>query len=625
MKIAMVALWIGEIPDYFWYHYETTKNLNGFDFIFVTDQNIVLDSANYKVISTTKKQIENEMSLILNSDCFIQNNKKINDLKACYGELFKEYLIGYDYYGYYDIDTLFGDLNKWISPYLPEYDVISFADEKYHNRICGPLTIMRNDGVVNELYKLKLDRFIDVLKSPNVDAFEEQELNKIFFENSKVKLLYNSSNCETNNGGKITYEGIWSGNKVFVNGEEKLLYHFYRKKNTRIQKTGNVISARYNKPLVDDFMWVVHFSENYESLLPFLMNSIKKYSNRKCILYTINYSPSFQYKTQFESEQFIFRRIDIPKGRLDDKGRDFNIMCSKPLILLDAINNFKGRKFVHIDTDIYLTTNSDNITRFFSDLENYPIINSHIHDIVYLSNIVPNEEWTSPLHILLNELSIDRDIVRPRRKCNVIVFDEKSEWFLKEQMELFTKYVDSGVPGILSIYDEDTANALLTKYGFNKCLPIVDIEECYNIKMEKFTDMNHPFHMTEISSFVKLPQSYNDVLFFHGFKNSSEYEKIETDYSNSVLDCEEIVVSYENNCLFFEKNSFLSNKKIEGNVDFIIKKMNGDIVEILPNQSIMNYWTFYLSNVFLEKGSYFIEIVKSDSKNKIYNNVLNVL
>ena len=78
MKIAMVVLWIGEIPDYFWYHYETTKNLNGFDFIFVTDQNIVLDSVNYRVISTTKKQIENELSLILKSDCFIQNNKKIN-------------------------------------------------------------------------------------------------------------------------------------------------------------------------------------------------------------------------------------------------------------------------------------------------------------------------------------------------------------------------------------------------------------------------------------------------------------------------------------------------------------------------------------------------------------------
>lgn len=620
-KIALIQVWIGKIPDYFWFHYETTKNIKGIDFIFFTDQDIELSSENYTVVKTNIQNLEKKLSNILGEMIEIKSNKKICDLKASFGELFYEYIKNYDYFGCYDIDTLFGDVFFYIKDYLGQYDFITVGDEVYYDRLSGPFLLMRNTQEIRSLFKSQ--EYIDCFKSKDVECFEENVLNKFSKKKFTTKVIY-STNVETHNGGKITYECIWSGNKAFVNGDEKLLYHFYRKKNTRIQKTGNVISARYNKPLVDDFMWVVHFSEKYESLLPFLMNSIKKYSNRKCILYTINYSPSFQYKTQFESEQFIFRRIDIPKGRLDDKGRDFNIMCSKPLILLDAINNFKGRKFVHIDTDIYLTTNSDNITRFFSDLENYPLINSHIHDIVYLSNIVPNEEWTSPLHILLNELSIDRDIVRPRRKCNVIVFDEKSEWFLKEQMELFTKYVDSGVPGILSIYDEDTANALLTKYGFNKCLPIVDIEECYNIKMEKFTDMNHPFHMTEISSFVKLPQSYNDVLFFHGFKNSSEYEKIETDYNNSVLDCEEIVVSYENNCLFFEKNSFLSNKKIEGNVDFIIKKMNGDIVEILPNQSIMNYW-FYLSNVFLEKGSYFIEIVKSDSKNKIYNNVLNVL
>ena len=622
MKIALVALWIGKIPDYFWYHYETTKNINNIDFIFFTDQNIELDAINYKVVITTKEEIESKLSVILNHNCFISNNKKFNDLKACYGELFKDYIIGYDYYGYYDIDTLMGDLNEWIFPYLPEYDVISFADEKYHNRICGPLTIIRNDEVINKLYRLQLDRFIDVLKNPNVDAYEEQELNQIFFENLKVKLLYGSSNCETNNGGKITYECIWSGNKVFVNGEEKLLYHFYRKNTTKIQKVGNIISARYDKQFVDDFMWVVHFSEKYESLLPFLMSSIKKYSNRKCVLYTINYSPSFSFKTQFESEQFIFRRIDIPKGKLDDWGRDFNIMCSKPMILIDAINNFKGKKFVHIDTDVYLTTNSDNITRFFSELENYPLMNSHIHDVVYLLNIVPGEEWTSPLHILMEELSIGNDIVRPRRKCNVIVFDEKSEWFFKEQMDIFYQFVDSNIPGILSIFDEDTANALLSKYRLSKSLPIVDIEECHNIKMEKFTDMNHPFHMTEISDSLRIPQTHNDVLFFHGFKHKIDYEKIEEDYNNSVLDCEEILVYYNDNTIYFEKNSFLDTKNIDEPVDFIIKNKSGDTVEKLSNQPLHGYWLFYISNVNLTDNYYHIEIIKTNSKQKIYNNIL---
>jgi hypothetical protein len=38
----------------------------------------------------------------------------------------------------------------------------------------------------------------------------------------------------------------------------------------------------------------------------------------------------------------------------------------------------------------------------------------------------------------------------------------------------------------------------------------------------------------------------------------------------------------------------------------------------------MNYWFFYISNVFLEKKSYIIEIVKTHSKVKIYNNLLKI-
>jgi hypothetical protein len=60
-NIILIQLWIGKIPDYFWYHYETTKNLN-IDFLFVTDQDIDLNSKNYKVIKvgieTLKKLIK---------------------------------------------------------------------------------------------------------------------------------------------------------------------------------------------------------------------------------------------------------------------------------------------------------------------------------------------------------------------------------------------------------------------------------------------------------------------------------------------------------------------------------------------------------------------------------------
>ena len=123
--------------------------------------------------------------------------------------------------------------------------------------------------------------------------------------------------------------------------------------------------------------------------------------------------------------------------------------------------------------------------------------------------------------------------------------------------------------------------------------------------------------MTGISEFVKLPKHQNDITVFHGLKTKDRFESIQKNYGNTVLDCEEILVTYSDNTILFEKNSFLSSKKIDENVDFIISDLNGNIIEKLENQQLMNYWFFYISNIFLDQKTYIIEIVKTSSKIKI--------
>jgi hypothetical protein len=615
-KIILIQIWLGIIPDYFWFHYETTKNTD-IDFLFVTDQNIVLDSKNYKVIKTTKKEIESKLSNILGTEVNIKNNKKICDLKASFGDLYHEYVNDYDYFGCYDIDTFFGDIKKYIDPFLGKYDFISVGDENYHNRLSGPFLLIKNTEELKKLY-LKND-FIECFEYEDVKCYEEHQLDKLAKEKYSIKLI-NSTNVNVD--GKIDYNCIWSGNKCFINDNEIMLHHFYNKNETKIVKNGNIISSFYHKQYIDDFLWVAHFSQNYEKLVPYLIDSISKYSNRKCVFYTINYNSSYQYKTQYNSEQFIFRRIDLPEGKKDNLGRDSNIMNSKPAILLDAIETFKDKKFVHIDTDIYFTVNADKIIDYFDNDCNYPLINSHIHDTVYLRNIVPNEEWSSPIHILLENLNIQKNPVSPRRKCNIILFDKKSKWFFEEQMMIYEKFKHSNIPGILSIFDEDTANAVLTKYDLKKSLPLIDIEDSYVVDINKYTDLEHPFHMTGISNFVKLPKTKNDILFFHNFKNINDYENIITKYGNNVLDCEDIILLFKDNTIFFTKNSFLVTKKIEENIDFIVKDLLGNEVEILKNQDLHKYSIFYISNTNLTNKYYIVEIVKTKTKEKIYNNIL---
>jgi hypothetical protein len=130
--------------------------------------------------------------------------------------------------------------------------------------------------------------------------------------------------------------------------------------------------------------------------------------------------------------------------------------------------------------------------------------------------------------------------------------------------------------------------------------------------------------MTGISEFVKLPKHQNDITVFHGLKTKERFEGIQKEYDNTVLDCEEILVYYRDETIYFEKNSFLSSKNIDENVDFIILDLDGNVVEKLENQPLMDYWIFYISNIVLHKKTYIIEIVKTNSKVKIYNNLLKI-
>lgn len=618
-KIALIQTWIGEIPDYFWFHYETTKNLKNVDFIFLTDQDLHLDSPNYKIIKINIETIEYLLSVRLNTDIKFKmnSNYKLTDIKAASGDIYSELIKDYDYYGFYDLDTLIGDFTKYVNPFLGEYDIITIADEKYHNRISGPFTVLRNSEDIRNAYRC--DEFIQTLFHEEILSYEEHVYHDMLKNKYKIKYIY-QNNCDTNNGGKNIYSCHWTGGKIFIKNEERFVYHFYRKKHTLLNKVGNSIIAQYKKIFKEDFYWVVSFTENYEKLFINLLQSIKKYSNRRCIIYSINYNYVLPYEYVSDT-QFIIRRIDIPEGDKDSRGRDNNIISSKPTINLDVINNFPNKKFVAIDVDIYLTVNSDDITKYFNLLENYPLINSHIHDEILLSGIRENEQWTSSLDILLNEMGFSCHVV-PRRKTNVMIFDDRSEWFFKEQMVLYVQYRGTQ-PGILALHDEDTANAILTKYDMRKCLPLLDIEEVVDIDMNKFH--NYSYHMTSISSNVITPQNKNEVLFFHGIKTQEHFNQIMENYDNTVIECEEFCLSYKDNTILMDKNSFLTTKRIPDFVDFIIYDSNNNIVSSLTNQLIKVYFLFYVSDIILKPDQYTVKIIGSEDGVCLYKDIFNVV
>ena len=409
-KIALIQVWLGDFPNYFKYHLKTCENQSYIDFFIFTDHNIDFELPfNVKVFNITKAEIEDKISILVNSPIKLLNNKKTCDLKASYGDLFKEYLTEYDYVGCYDIDTLMGDLYNWVHPYLGKYDFISSADLNFHNRLSGPFLIWKNKQDLNTIYK-KIN-FIDAMNLPEVYCFEEKEFSNFVIDTYPTKLIYNTQNIEEESG-KVIYEATWTGGKTYCKGKEIMFHHFYNKHYTKLSFRGNSIISEYKKTYLEDFYWVTHFTKNYEPLLQVLINSIEQFSNRKCILYTINYTSDLAFKL---SNQFIVRRLDIELGELNAKGKYDNVLSLKPSILKDVVEYLPKSKFVYVDTDISLTVNADSIIKYFSHLDNFPLINSHTHDRIVVKNLIEGEEWSSSLNILADATG-DSVHVFPRRK-----------------------------------------------------------------------------------------------------------------------------------------------------------------------------------------------------------------
>jgi len=613
-KIGLVQVWLGELPDYFKYHLKTCENQSYIDFFIFTDHNVDFELPfNVKIFNITKTEIEEKVSTLVSYPVILANNKKACDLKASYGDLFKEYLTEYDYVGCYDIDTLMGDLYNWVSPYLGEYDFISTADPTFHNRFSGTFLIWKNKQDLNTIYK-KLN-FIDVINLPEVYCFEEREFSNFIIDAYPTKLIYNSQNLEEESG-KIIYEATWTGGKTYCKSKEIMLHHFYNKPQTKLSFRGNSIISEYKKTYLEDFYWVTYLTKSYETLTQVLINSIEKFSNRKCILYTINYNSDLAFKL---SDQFIFRRLDIEPGDLDNKGRDINVLNLKPIIHADVVDFISNTKFIHVDTDIHLMVNADSVIKYFNQLEDFPLINSHTHDRIAVKGIVPGEEWSSPLNILADATG-DSVHVFPRRKCNFSIFDKKSKWFFQDQVNLFNTYKGTR-PGIFAIFDEDAANLLINRHNLQKCLPLIDIEEISYVDMDIFHNYKYGAH--PVSDNLILPQHENDLLIFHGFKNPEFENQLKENYLRTVLFQDDFIIEYKNNTFWWTKNSFLGGKNFQPIVRFEILS-NNQIIYTLNNQEIFKYWGFFINSLSLNSGYYETRIIEESTNKIIYKNIIKV-
>ena len=145
-KIAIIVTWFGKLPVYFPAWLISAESNIDIDFLVFSDQIICSESPNIKSYQLSMhellKMFQEKMGRIIK----IQNSYKFCDCRPFFGITFSDYLKEYDFWGYCDIDLVFGNIRKFVTD-----EKMSKYDRFYQY---GHLSIFRNVDTINHLYDL---------------------------------------------------------------------------------------------------------------------------------------------------------------------------------------------------------------------------------------------------------------------------------------------------------------------------------------------------------------------------------------------------------------------------------------------------------------------------------------
>lgn len=168
MKSVIVIIpFFGPFPKMFPFWLQSAYDNPTIDFLIVTD-NEIQTNRNIKVVFMPFDELKGKIQILFDFPINIPSPYKLCDFKGVYGVIFSEYVKDYDYWGFGDIDLVYGNIRQFLtSEILHNYWVISGW---------GHFTLYKNNEICNNFFKTHLDGYQyykDVFSCPINSAFDE--------------------------------------------------------------------------------------------------------------------------------------------------------------------------------------------------------------------------------------------------------------------------------------------------------------------------------------------------------------------------------------------------------------------------------------------------------------------
>ncbi len=144
-KIVLIIPYFGKKPDYFNLWLKSAEANPDYSFFIYTDLDLpVSENSNVIVKRITFKKLKEKICMLFGSKIALKTPYKLCDYKPAYGLIFHDDIAEFDYWGFCDVDLIFGNLNHFITDdILDKYEKIF-----YH----GHFSLFRNNEKMNKLF-----------------------------------------------------------------------------------------------------------------------------------------------------------------------------------------------------------------------------------------------------------------------------------------------------------------------------------------------------------------------------------------------------------------------------------------------------------------------------------------
>ncbi|MDD3204919.1 MAG: hypothetical protein PHS74_04180 [Lachnospiraceae bacterium] len=182
--INLIIPYFGPFPSYFQLFLHSCETNPTIDWTIITDNVDKHDyPLNVHIVNSTFSELVQKIQTKFDFNIQLKTPYKLCDYRPMYGFLFPEIIRDYDYWGYCDVDVIYGDLRKFLTDDVLIYDKVFEL---------GHFSLIKNSKECNELFmkpikeKLFYKSVLSSNKNFNFDeTFKDRiSINKLFSDNN---------------------------------------------------------------------------------------------------------------------------------------------------------------------------------------------------------------------------------------------------------------------------------------------------------------------------------------------------------------------------------------------------------------------------------------------------------